>query len=224
MEIVIAQDPREIIKSHISFSARSKLSNLVIDAYKWSELLINNTAAFKTLRGQKRLLPEIKNVAVEFFIIQAVKNKELPFLCRSAYNSNRSHTYLELYNEDTLIHFNQVSSKNKCGRKAVCRDRVTKPLESYIDYSDNINPTISVDSKNYFQVNHGYQTSTPSFITLGIPNGEGILNGSIPLLQEFVVVEGFYPKSKIQTVDEISFEDFQRYAEGDGLEDVEKQV
>ncbi|AQT85446.1 hypothetical protein ERICIV_00574 [Paenibacillus larvae subsp. larvae] len=59
---------------------------------------------------------------------------------------------------------------------------------------------------------------------LGIPNSEGTLSGYIRLLDEFTVIDGIYPKSKIQNVDKISFEDFQRYAEGDGLDDSKEQV
>lgn len=170
---------------------------------------------FHTQRGKKLATPEIKNLAVEFFAIQSVKNGELPFKHRTGYNSNRSHSFLELYNSDSLFHFNQVKSKTMCARKAECRDRHIKPLESYINIDEQNNSYIDFDNQRYFQINHGYQSSSPSFITLGIPNKEGVLKGSIFLLEEYRVIEGFYPKSKIESLDDFSFEEFQRYAEGE---------
>lgn len=213
MKIEIVNDPREIINECISLEVRKKFTKLIMDAYQWSNLLIKNTSVFKSTRGIKRLLPEIKNVAVEFFVMQAVRNKEVPFSYRIGYNSNRSHPFIELFNDSTLVHFNQVRNKNSGGRRAFCRDRHLKPITSYIDFEDG--NTIKYEDQLYFQVNHGYQTETPGFITLGIPNLKGKFETSIYLLEEFSVFEGYYPKSKIEDVDEISFEDFQRFAEGE---------
>lgn len=213
VKIEVEDAPREIINQCIPLEVRKKLTKLIMDAYQWSDLLIKNTSVFKSARGIKRLLPEIKNVAVEFFVMQAAKNKELPFSYRIGYNSNHSHPFIELFNDSTLIHFNQVRTKRSGGRKAFCRDRHLKPITSYIDFEDG--NTIKYEDQRYFQVNHGYQTETPAFITLGIPNIEGKFESSIYLLEEFSVFEGYYPKSKIENVDELSFEDFQRFAEGE---------
>jgi len=214
VKIQILDEPREVINQYIPLESRKRLSKIIIDAYQWSDLLINNTAALKTIRGTKRLLPELKNVAVEFFVMQAVKNKELPFTYRIGYNANRSHPFIELFNESILIHFNQVRTKNSGARKAFCRDRLLQPIKSYIDFEEG---DIKYEDERYFQINHGYQTEKPSFITLGIPNKQGKFDASIYLLEEFSVFEGHYPKSKIETVDEINFEDFQRFAEGEGI-------
>lgn len=178
-------------------------------------MLMENNIVLQTQRGKKHAFPEIKNLAIEFFMMQAVKNGELPFKHRTGYNSNRSHSFLELFNDDSLFHFNQVRSKSMCARKAECRDRHIRPLSSYINIDEQNNANIECDNQRYFQLNHGYQSSNPSFITLGIPNRKGVLEGTIFLLEEYRVVEGFYPKSKIESLDDFSFEEFQRFAEGD---------
>ncbi|MDU0331954.1 hypothetical protein ACTNDP_22135 [Paenibacillus barengoltzii] len=219
MLIVINPEPRDIIDTYIPMSIRSRMCQAIVDAYKWSDILLSNTSIFKSVRGKKRLLPEIKNVAVEFFIVQAIKNGEIPLNYRIKFNSNFSHPFLELYNNDVLIHINQVKSKNQCARKAFCRDRLIKPIQSYIDVDSDQGAHISYDSQKYFQMNHGYQTSIPSFVNLGIPNSRGDMEASIQLLEEYRVVEGFYPKSQIETIDEFTFEEFQRYAEGEGAND-----
>ncbi|MGN7359490.1 hypothetical protein ACTHPF_20385 [Paenibacillus sp. SAF-054] len=222
MEIIINPEPRQLIDTYLPASVRARMSQAIMDAYKWSDLLLNNTAIFKSLRGKKRLLPEIKNVAVEFFMIQAVKNGELPLSYRIKFNSNRSHPFLELYNADLLLHFNQVKSKDQCARKAFCRDRLIKPIQSYIDVDNTSEASISYDSQKYFQMNHGYQSSNPNFINLGIPNTSGIFEASVQLLEEYRVIEGFYPKSQIETIDDFTFEEFQRYAEGEEANDSRK--
>lgn len=219
MKIEILEDSKSLINRVIPFEVRKKLVKCIVDAYQWSDLLLKNTAVFHSIRSRKRLLPEIKNVAVEYFVKEAVKNKELPFKYRIGYNSNRSHPFIELFNDSVLIHFNQVKRKNQGARKAFCRDRYLRPIESYIDFEDG---KIKFDDQLYFQVNHGYQTEQPLFVTLGIPNEKGNFESSINLLEEFSVIEGRYPKSKIEQVDEISFEDFQRFAEGEELNDSTK--
>jgi hypothetical protein len=212
IELVIKQDPKLVINNHVPLAVRAKFAQVVVNAYKWSEMLFNNTAAFKSIRGKKRLLPEIKNIAVEFFVMQAVKNRDLPFEFRINYNSNRSHPYLELFNDRSLIHFNQVKRKNNCGRKAFCRDRLIQPISSYINFEKN---SVEYDDQLYFQLNHGYQSETPSFLTLGIPSVYGKFEASIQLLEEFTAIEGYYPKSTVKNIDDMSFEEFEQFAEGE---------
>ncbi|MBA9086550.1 hypothetical protein FHR92_003028 [Fontibacillus solani] len=219
MEVVINPEPRAIIDSHIPMPVRARVCQAIVDAYKWSEILLNNTSIFKSVRGKKRLLPEIKNVAVEFFVVQAIKNGEIPLEYRIKFNSNFSHPFLELYNSEVLIHFNQVKTKNQCGRKAFCRDRLIKPIQSYIEVDNDLETHISYDTQKYFQMNHGYQTTIPSFVNLGIPNDQGVLEASVQLLEEYRVIEGYYPESQIETIDEFTFEEFQRYAEGEEAND-----
>ncbi|MCQ2009283.1 MAG: hypothetical protein ABF629_15210 [Sporolactobacillus sp.] len=212
VSVKILDGPIETINKAVPLEIRRELARIVIDAYKWSDILIKNTAVFQSLRGRKRLLPEIKNVAVEFVAMQAVKNNRLPFQYRMASTSNHSHFYLELFDGNTLIHFNQVAQRNNCARKAFCRDRLIKPLSSYMDFDSG---SIECDNKQYFQVNHGYQSVAPLFVTLGIPEKSGKLGPKIYLLDEYSASTGKYPKSKIETVKDFSYEDFQRYAEGE---------
>ncbi|MEK5036344.1 hypothetical protein MKY96_33480 [Paenibacillus sp. FSL R7-0302] len=213
MFFVINPDPREVIEEYIPLNVRALLAKEITDAYQWSELIFNNTAAFKSLRGRYKLLPEIKNLAVEFLMMQASKSGKLPLKYRTGYNSNHSHSFTELYDDNVLLHFNQVKSKNKCGRKAYCRDRLVKPVQSYFDIEDN-SLVVEENVQKYFQVNHGYQSETPLFISLGIPNSMGILEGRISLLDEITVIEGARPVSQVKEIDDFDFEDFQRFAEG----------
>ncbi|WP_243555775.1 hypothetical protein [Priestia megaterium] len=219
MQFEIVNEPRIAIEEQIPSNIRSKFVPIIVDAYQWVYILTNNTDMLKGIRARKKTIPELKNVAVEYFVLQAVKNGSLPYNYRMASNRNNSHTYLELYSENTLIHFNQVRNKSSCANRAYCRDRHIKPAYSYMNFEKNI---IEFDEQRYFQINHGYQSTEPSFVTLGVPNEGGKLSAYINLFDEFTSIEGHYPKSKIEEVDDISFEDFQRFAEGEGLDDSEK--
>jgi hypothetical protein len=227
MSYIINDEPRELVNKHIPFQLRKKFADLVTDGYKWSTILQENTPHFRTPRGKKRLLPEIKNVSTEFFFWQAIKNNEIPFECKFATNDKRSHNYLEIYNDDVLIHINQVQTKRSCGRKAFCRDRFLKPIYSYMAF-DELEENSHYqhdDDRLYFQINHGYQTSTPQFITIGIPNKSSKFDAYVPVLEEYNAIEGNLPKSKIEKIDADFFNDaFQRFAEGDEVKDERKNI
>ncbi|MNC16185.1 hypothetical protein D3C75_640340 [compost metagenome] len=222
MEIIIKEDPSDVINGLIPFQIRAIISQTIVDAYKWIDLILNNTLAFKSKRSKHIFIPEAKNLAVEFFMIQATKSGKLPFEYRYAFNSNLTHSYLELYNDNILIHLNQVNSKNKCAKKAYCRDRHIKPVDSYINIGPDSEAFLSEKEQElYFQVNHGYQSSSPNFITLGIPNKLGKFSTAIQLLDEFAVIEGHYPKSKIEIVSELSFREFEEFVENQTSEETQ---
>jgi len=223
MNFIIKDDPRAIIDLHIPFTERSKMLQIIVDAYKWSDMLLNNTEAFKIKRSKNLLAPELKNIAVEFFFMQAMLNNNLPFEYRYATNSNRSHSYIEIYNQNILIHINQVARKEACGRKAYCRDRFINDPESYF-VIDKEELTINHGPQHYFQLNHGYQSSSPAFISLGIPNNKGKFSAYVPLMEEVRAINGNYPKSELQHVEEFSFEEFQRFAEGEEIHDSKKSL
>lgn len=131
-----------------------------------------------------------------------------------SFTSNRSASLIELYTGDVLLHVNQVSSQTKIARPAFCRDQHIKPFHAYIDLWNETDYKDVVDTKpKYFQLNHGYQSLEPNFISLGIPGTNNKWVDQIPLLEEFTVLEGRYPKSKPEAIQDFSLEEFQQFAE-----------
>ncbi|HFK1463289.1 hypothetical protein SAMN04487919_104334 [Bacillus sp. ok061] len=214
MNIIIPEkSAREVIDENFTKEIRVKLQRIIYDAYMWSFRLVENTALLNWERG-KTLLPNIKNVAVEFFLVQEIKNGNLPLNWRVSYTSNKSASLIELYKDNLLLHVNQVTSKNNIARPAFCRDQYIQPFQSYIDFDNNLKFVETVEEKpKYFQLNHGYQSQEPLFIALGIPGANRKWIERIQLLDEFVVIEGKYPKSKPEDIKEFSLEEFQRFAE-----------
>lgn len=214
MSIVIPEkSAREVIEDAFPKEVRMKLPNIIADAYKWSYRLVENTAILSWVRG-KTLTPHIKNIAVEFFLVQEIKNGNLPLNWRVNYTSNKSASFIEFYSSYVLLHVNQVSGKGRIARDAFCRDQYIQPFQSYIEFDEENQYTGTVeDQLKYFQLNHGYQSTEPSFISLGIPGINKKWVDNIQLLEEYVVYNGKYPKSKPENIEDISLEDFQQFAE-----------
>lgn len=218
--LIITDEPRKIIDNCIDFDSRRLLGEAIIDAYKWATLLQQNTPQFRNTRGLKRLLPEMKNISIEFFLTKTIDVERLPFRYRYAYNSNKSHPFLEIYNDEIVMHINQVANKSSCARKAFFREKFLKPVRSYMLFEEL--DEINYDNKHYLQMNHGYQTERPLFITLGLPNQEYKFEGAISILEEYSSIKGKYPTSKIETIEEDFFSQFQQFAEG--VEQSEKKI
>lgn len=214
MDIIIPEkNAREVIEENFSREVRMKIPQIIYNAYNWSYRVIQNTALLNWERG-KTLAPHIKNIAVEFFLVQEIKNGNLPFRWRVSHNSNKSATLIELYDDQILLHINQVATKNKVARRAFCRDQYIQKFQSYIDFDDLKEPSNTIkDKPKYFQLNHGYQSMEPLFISLGIPNKHQKWEDNIQLLDEFSVFEGKYPKSKPEDIKDFSLEEFQLFTE-----------
>ncbi len=214
MNIVIQkEDAREVIEKHFGVEIRRKLPKIIYDAYFWSHRIIENTSMLNWIRG-KSLLPNIKNIAVEFFIVQEIKNGNLPFQWRVNYTTNKSASFIEIFNDSILLHVNQVANKKKIARPAFCRDQYIQSFQSYIEFQPEISTFDQVNKKpQYFQLNHGYQSIEPLFISLGIPGDNRKWIDNIQLLNELVSIEGRLPKSKVENIEGFSLEDFQQFAD-----------
>ncbi|PLR83891.1 hypothetical protein CVD25_22720 [Bacillus canaveralius] len=204
---------REVIETCFPREVRMKIPGIINNAYMWSYRITQNTGLFNWERG-KTLIPNIKNIAVEFFLVQEIKNGNLPLKWRVGYTSNKSASLIELYTDELLLHVNQVNSKNNIGRPAFCRDQYIKHFQSYIDFDEHGLSFDEIrDKPQYFQLNHGYQSQEPLFISLGIPGENEKWIGEIQLLEEFTLIDGKYPKSKPEDIKEFSLEEFQQFAE-----------
>lgn len=217
MKIVVAEEvPRKVIEENFEFEIRMKFPKIINDAYFWAHRLIENTATLNWIRGNS-LLPNIKNIAVEYFLVQEIKNGKLPLQWRINYTSNRSASFIEIFNDSLLLHVNQVQNKKCIGRPAFCRDQHLEHFQTYFNIEPEKNVVNFVkDKQRYFQLNHGYQSREPLFINLGIPGSNRKWIDNINILEEFASIEGRFPKSKPENIEELNLEEFQRYAEGMG--------
>ncbi|MED3310336.1 hypothetical protein P4436_05865 [Bacillus thuringiensis] len=211
--VVPEQDPREIIENYFPRIIRTRIPQVINNAYGWCYTHAENTPAFDWKRGNS-LVPNMKNIVVEFFIREEIKKGNLPFNWRVSYNRNKSASLIEVYNDDIVLHINQVARKSAIARPAYCRDQYVKSVQCYWDWGNELDaeePRIIEKNKLYFQLNHGYQSQSPLFVSLGIPGRNKKWVEAIQLLDEFVTIQGVHPKSTVEEIKEFSLEDLQQF-------------
>ncbi|MGG0516607.1 hypothetical protein [Bacillus pseudomycoides] len=211
--VIPEQDPREIIEKYFPRNIRTRIPEVINNAYGWCYIHAENTPLLNWTRG-KSILPNIKNIAVEFFVREEIKKGNLPFQWRVNYNRNRSASLIEIYNDEMVLHINQVAKKSSIARPAYCRDQYIKSLQCYWDFGNELNseePRMIEKDKLYFQLNHGYQSESPLFVSLGIPGKDKQWVEAIQLLDEFVTIQGVHPKSKVEEIPGFSLEDLQQF-------------
>lgn len=117
----------------------------------------------------KRIIPELKNSAVEFCIIQACKRNILPFEVSFENNARKTGKYLKLKYKEASLTVNQTRSVKVSSRDAKFRKELLRTFTTCLNLF-NIDENM-IPSKYYFEINHGYQSKTPIFTVAGIPDG-----------------------------------------------------
>lgn len=117
----------------------------------------------------KRMIPEFKNSAVEFAIMQASKRKILPFLWSVEENAGKTGTYLKLTYNGACFTVNQTRNIDVCSRDAQFRQNLLDEYVTRLNLFDQGETATTI--KHYFEINHGYQSKHPLFTVAGIPDG-----------------------------------------------------
>lgn len=218
MEIIIkdANSGEKMIKD--IFKQRSRVNfNLAVEkGYELAKHTKENTnfINFSRSRGSD-LMSHLKNYAVEYSIIKYIESGLLPYEFQIKYNRNRSARYFVLFDSERRIELcvNQVKNKECIGRKAFYRNKRIENFNSYIKFDDIESPEIVNDRPVYFELNHGYQTSTPHFVVLGIPGQDGKWINKLEISSEITLVEDTNTiKTKSEEID-FNFDQLQEYIE-----------
>ncbi|MDW7614888.1 hypothetical protein SC499_09125 [Peribacillus simplex] len=209
-----------MIKDLFGTRIRSLLNSAVIKGYELAHSTKDNTSylSYSKSRG-KDILPYLKNYAVEFAIIKYIESGLLPFDFEIKYNRTRSSRFFILFDTSRKMELcvNQVSQKKKIGRPAYYRNQRIESFNSYFILSDISNGEIVNDKPVYFELNHGYQSTTPNFVILGIPGKDGKWIDKLEISNEINLVSDTGTiKTKIEEVEEFNFEELQKYIEKSG--------
>ena len=167
------------------FSNRTKiiLNKIIFKGYyevnkieKQSDTTIGKFLALDKYRN-KNVIPEIKNLAIDYFLIQACTHGMLPFEANYQVNSNNTGHNLRMTTTDGkgILTVNQVTKINNSSRDAVYRKNMEHDLVSKLNLWGNDLSTKDDSSviKYYFELTHGHQSLQPKFVVLGMPNDEG---------------------------------------------------
>lgn len=206
------EDPEEFLIKTFDKEMRVYLNSSVKLGYQLAiDTLRKDESWLNQLRG-KEILPRLKTYAVEYMIVQYIKNGLIDLNYSIEYTSRRNNTFL-LFNDQemkTNLIVNQATSPIKPSRYAKYRAYRYNNFETYFDFATN---SYIEEKPVYVELNHGYQTDIPIFSVLGIPKNNQLWYTSIPVDKEFELLTE--DKSKFITTEnemsDFNIDDFQKH-------------
>lgn len=133
------------------------------------------------------ILPYLKNLAVEFQLVQACNKGLLPFTYEILPNRNNSACYTKFTNldENVVLTANQTKNTKKSSRDAIYRNDLQEVFQSKLALFEEDK---EIDNQNnieyYSELNHGYQSKVPTFAVVGIPDANRDWFARLNVLQQ----------------------------------------
>lgn len=213
------QNPEEFLKEVYDKETRVYLNSTVKLGYQLAiDTLRKDESWLNKLRG-KEILPKLKTYGVEYMMVQYIENGLLPLNYSIEYTARKNNTFTLFKDEEskTNLIVNQAVSSIRPSRYAKYRANRYNNFETYFDLIKNE----FIDQKPvYVELNHGYQTDKPAFVTLGAPKNSKLWYASIPVDQEFELLtknkKAFITTEK--EMSEFNFNDFKKHVEVSGTQ------
>lgn len=206
------ENPEEFLLESFDKEMRIYLNSSVKLGYQLAiDTLRKDDSWLNHLRGRE-ILPKLKTYAVEYMIVQYIKNDFINLDYSIEYTSGKNNTFLLFKDKSskTNLIVNQAISGVRPSRYAKYRANRYNNFETYFDFESNV----FVDEKPvYIELNHGYQTDIPGFTVLGIPKNSKTWYASIPVDKEFELLtenkDRFITTEK--EMSDFDFDDFQKH-------------
>lgn len=128
----------------------------------------------------KKLIPEYKNMAVEYALARACDQNVIPFSYDFGEVPQNKGLFLQLHsrNGQVVITVNQTRTRHSISRDAKFRMALFDEYDSRLILFDDEEV---YKGATYLELNHGYQSQSPKFAVLGKPCENGYLQGiSLP--------------------------------------------
>lgn len=205
-------DPEEFLNGQFSQEDRIYLNSAAKLGYQLAIDTVRKDASWlMDLRGGE-LLPRIKSHGVEYMVVQYIKNNLLDLNYQIEYTAKRNNSFIvfsDSQRKSNLI-INQSASKKRPSKYAKYRANRYNNFESYLDVfsGEFVN-----EKPVYIELNHGYQTDVPSFIVLGIPKNSKNWYTSIPIDEEFEMIQSDTKSFKTieKELSDFNFDDFREF-------------
>lgn len=172
----------KIVDSYFDSTIKGILNNIICMGYGEVNRAVNNSDPFiaklLTLDNyrNKNVTTELKNLSIDYLLMEACKEGMLPFEACYKSNSKGTGKNLRLISVDGKVSLtvNQVATKNRSSRDAVYRKNMQHKFFSQLNLGEE-NSVYSDSSmlEYYFELTHGHQSLKPKFVVLGIPNDKG---------------------------------------------------
>lgn len=172
-QLVIAKNTVNIAYEQVELFFKTKVPDWIIKNPRW-----------------KKVIPEFKNIATEYFLMSACDKGLLPLSYCICENSGNTGDYVQFkFNKNNcILTVNQVRSKQRSSRNALFREEMREQFNSSFNlsfkdefHSDNM-------LEYYVELCHGYQSSKPHFVTLGIPDNNNGWMSYIDIKSPFLSV------------------------------------
>lgn len=215
---------QQLLEKEFSMPQRVILGNVIQVGYQnWHDFLRKDTtpAFLKTKRAEK-LKPEIKNMAVEYAVMQACNKGLIPLKWSLEQTNNIALKYLNLKSSDGKCVFtiNQTASAGTRSRHAKFRDELDAPFQSslnlYPDDGDKRKFITEPDFTYYCEINHGYQSEKPVFALVGKPAAKRGWLGQLSLLNQIQLLPQGEAEDTLTAAGDVrkfSLDDFQNFME-----------
>lgn len=183
------KDSKSSIMTNFTPKMRSSLVQAIKNAYKWVSIWEKdpNNKVLTTYRS-KYIRGNAIMTAVDYYIIEEIKLGNLNLNYNFEYTKNKSYPFLVLSNDEKTFKLtvNQVASIKSLPSFAVNREeRINSYYSNLFLSEEDIEKELTAE---IFQLTHGYQTSEPGFIILGIPDQNRSWFDFVNILQEPLIV------------------------------------
>lgn len=214
--LILAQvSPEQLLLDEFSTMQRAIMGNAVAIAYRnVIEFQKKRPDFLRTVHASK-LVPEFKNMSVEFSLMNACEKGLIPLQWSFEDAHNKKDKYLKLISLDgkCLFTVNQTKSAGTKSRLAKYRQDLDDSFQTKL----NLFPadgSIMAEQPYYFELNHGYQSKVPMFAVIGKPKeGRGWLTQQSLLNQAQLVPEQDRTSVKTATkeINNFTWSDFEQY-------------
>ncbi|HCM87953.1 hypothetical protein [Enterococcus sp.] len=203
---------KEEIMDTFSTRTMSILARGVQQAYRWTNNWLKDpgNAILVSYEWEKYTRGYVVGIAVNYFIIKELLDEDLDLNFSFKYNSNKSYPYLVINDGkgEFELTINQTQKGSRCASKSRFRDNL---IDKYQSSLFEIDREDEIQSKNYFQLTHGYQTVEPGFVNLGIPSKNGYWKDYIDISQLPQVNQSNVLKTKVSEYQAIDLTKMQNY-------------
>ncbi|MBN7275557.1 hypothetical protein GNF18_10430 [Ligilactobacillus pobuzihii] len=162
------EDPNKIVRSFFSEKEKMLINGAVKLGYSKADDKLKSTPWLT--QDDKDISARLKTRAVWFYMYSLASKGKIGCDFTIEYNSDHTTRFLLGRSEDKKSCFtvNQTSSNTRSSRYAKYRAERHKNFESYFDLWDE--GDLITEAPLYFELNHGYQGTSPNFVIFGIPD------------------------------------------------------
>ncbi|WDC92806.1 hypothetical protein PSR33_09610 (plasmid) [Latilactobacillus curvatus] len=212
----------ELLEAQFPMVQRVIVGNVINVGYQHLFSFTHDPATpnFLKLGRASKLKPEMKNMAVEYAFMQACNKGLIPLKWTLESTGNSSIKYLKLVTSDNSCVFtiNQTASAGRRSRHAKFRDQLDDTFESsfnlFPEGSDTRTIITEPDSAYYCEINHGYQSDSPTFAVVGKPAKNHGWHGQLSLLNQIQLLskgEANDARTGIRDLEKFGKDDFAEF-------------